>query len=75
MLRPRPCMHTVPQGGQVASTIRKGRTTMKDNELLDKIISLTENVVKLKIENERLKVELKHERELNRFMMEHPNMI
>lgn len=34
---------------------------MSDNELLDKLISLTEDVVKLKIENERLKVELKYE--------------
>lgn len=48
---------------------------MKDNELLDKIISLTENVVKLKIENERLKGELKHERELNKFRTEFPNKI
>ena len=48
---------------------------MEDNKLLDKIISLTENVVKLKIENERLKVELKHERELNKFRTEFPNKI
>ncbi len=43
---------------------------MSDKELLDKIISLTENVVKLKIENERLKEELKHEKELNKFRTE-----
>ena len=48
---------------------------MKDNQLLDKIISLTEDVVKLKIENERLKAELKHERELNKFRNEFPNSI
>lgn len=48
---------------------------MSDNELIDKIISLTEDVVKLKIENERLKVELKHERELNKFRIEFPNKI
>lgn len=48
---------------------------MSDKELLDKIISLTENVVKLKIENERLKKELKHERELNKFRTEFPNKI
>ena len=48
---------------------------MSGNELLDKIISLTEDVIKLKIENERLKVELKHERELNNFRIEFPNTI
>jgi hypothetical protein len=48
---------------------------MSDKELLDKIISLTENVVKLKIENERLKAELKCERELNKFRTEFPNKI
>lgn len=48
---------------------------MKDKELLDQIISLTEDIVKLKMENERLKVELKHERELNKFRMEFPNTI
>lgn len=48
---------------------------MSDKELLDKIISLTENVVKLKIENERLKEELKHEKELNKFRTEFPNKI
>ena len=48
---------------------------MSDKELLDKIISLTENVVKLKIENERLKKELKLERELNKFRTEFPNKI
>ena len=48
---------------------------MSDKELLDKIISLTENVVKLKIENERLKEELKYERELNKFRTEFPNKI
>ena len=48
---------------------------MSDNELLDKIISLTEDVVKLKIENERLKEELKHEKELNKFRIEFPNKI
>jgi hypothetical protein len=48
---------------------------MSDNQLLDKIINLTENVVKLKIENERLKTELKHERELNKFRNEFPNKI
>lgn len=48
---------------------------MSDKELLDKIISLTEDVVKLKIENERLKGELKHERELNKFRVEFSNMI
>lgn len=48
---------------------------MPDNELLDKIISLTEDVVKLKIENERLKAELKYERELNKFRAEFPNKI
>lgn len=36
-------------------------------DLLDKIISLTEDIVKLKIENTKLKEELKHERELNKF--------
>lgn len=49
--------------------------TMTDNQLLDKIISLTEDVVKLKMENERLKIELKHERELNKFRNEFPNSI
>lgn len=48
---------------------------MTDKELLDKIISLTEEVVKLKMENERLKIELKHERELNKFRTESPNKI
>lgn len=48
---------------------------MSDKELLDKIISLTEEVVKLKMENERLKTELKHERELNNFRKEFPNKI
>lgn len=48
---------------------------MPDKELLDKIISLTENVVKLKIENVRLKAELKRERELNKFRTEFPNKI
>ena len=48
---------------------------MSESELLDKIISLTEDVVKLKMENERLKVELKHEQELNRFRTEFPNTI
>lgn len=48
---------------------------MKDKDLLDKIISLTEDVVKLKMENERLKTELKHERELNKFRAEFPNTI
>ena len=48
---------------------------MSDKELLDKIISLTKDVVKLKMENERLKVELKHERELNKFRTEFPNKI
>lgn len=49
--------------------------TMTDNQLLDKIISLTEDVVKLKMENERLKIELKHERELNKFWNEFTNSI
>lgn len=48
---------------------------MTDKELLDKIISLTRDVVKLKMENERLNVELKHERELNKFRTEFPNKI
>ena len=48
---------------------------MEDKDLLDKIISLTEDVVKLKMENERLKAELKHERELNKFRTEFPNTI
>lgn len=48
---------------------------MSDKELLDKIISLVENVVKLKIENERLKEELKREKELNKFRTEFPNKI
>ena len=48
---------------------------MSDKELLDKIISLTEEVVKLKMENERLKSELKHERELNKFRSEFPNRL
>ena len=48
---------------------------MTDNQLLDKIISLTEDIVKLKMENERLKIELKHERELNKFRNEFPNKI
>jgi hypothetical protein len=46
---------------------------MEDKELLDKIISLTENVIKLKLENERLKEELKHERELNKFRAGFPH--
>lgn len=41
---------------------------MDDKNLLNKIISLTEDVVKLKIENERLKEELKYEKELNKYM-------
>ena len=48
---------------------------MSDKGLLDKIISLTEEVVKLKMENERLKAELKHERELNKFRAEFPNRL
>ena len=48
---------------------------MEDKDLLDKIISLTEDVVKLKMENERLKTELKHERELNKFRTEFPYTI
>lgn len=48
---------------------------MTDKDLLDKIISLTEGVMKLKMENERLKAELKHERELNKFRDEFPNKI
>lgn len=48
---------------------------MEDKDLLNKIISLTEDVVKLKMENERLKIELKHERELNKFRTEFPNTI
>jgi len=48
---------------------------MDDTKLLDKIISLTEDVVKLKMENERLKTDLKHERELNKFRNEFPNSI
>ena len=48
---------------------------MSDKELLDKIINLTEKVVKLKIENVRLKAELKLERELNKFRTEFPNKI
>ena len=48
---------------------------MEDKDLLDKIISLTEDVVKLKMENERLKEELKHEKELNKFRTEFPNTI
>ena len=48
---------------------------MEDKDLLDKIISLTEDVVKLKMENERLKTELKQERELNKFRTEFPNTI
>lgn len=43
--------------------------------LLDKIIALTEDVTKLKMENERLKTELKHEKELNKFRTEFPNII
>lgn len=46
---------------------------MEDKVLLDKIISLTENVVKLKIENERLKEELKREKTLNDFRREFKN--
>ena len=48
---------------------------MAGKDLLDKIIHLTEDVVKLKMENERLKVELKHEQELNKFRTEFPNTI
>ncbi len=48
---------------------------MTDKELFDKIISLTEEVVKLKMENERLKEELKHERVINRFKREFPDKI
>ena len=48
---------------------------MEDKDLLDKIISLTEDIVKLKIENTKLKEELKHERELNKFRTEFPNII
>lgn len=48
---------------------------MSDKELLDKIISLTEEIVRLKIENERLKEEIKHERELNKFRTEFPNRL
>lgn len=48
---------------------------MSDKELLDKIISLTENVVKLKMENERLKIELKYEKRLNKFRAQFPNKI
>lgn len=43
---------------------------MSDKELLDKLISLAEDVVKLKIENVRLNEELKYERELNKFRTE-----
>jgi hypothetical protein len=48
---------------------------MSDKELLETILSLTAKVVKLKMENERLKTELKHERELNKFRTEFPNKI
>ena len=48
---------------------------MADKDLLDKIIHLTEDIVKLKMENVRLKEELKHEQELNRFRTEFPNKI
>lgn len=48
---------------------------MEDKNLLDKIISLTEEIVKLKIENAKLKDELKHERELNKFRAEFPNRL
>lgn len=43
--------------------------------LLDKIINLAEYVVELKMENEQLKTELKHEKELNKFRTEFPNTI
>ena len=48
---------------------------MEDKYLLDKIIALTEDIVKLKIENVKLKEELKHEKELNKFRVEFPNTI
>lgn len=45
---------------------------MDNNQIiLDKLLALTEHVVKLKIENERLKTELKHEKEINAFLNEH----
>ena len=55
--------------------MRKIGRVMDDKNLLDKIISLTEEIVKLKIENAKLKEELKHERELNKFRAEFPNKI
>lgn len=48
---------------------------MEDKDLLDKIITLTEDIVKLKIENVKLKEELKREKELNKFRTEFPNTI
>jgi hypothetical protein len=48
---------------------------MKDKDLLDKIIALTEDIVKLKMENIKLKEELRHEKELNAFRTEFPNTI
>lgn len=46
---------------------------MADAELLDKIISLTEKVVNLVIENKRLKAELENERKLNKFRAKFPS--
>lgn len=37
---------------------------MSEKELIDKLICLIDDVVSLKMENERLKTELKYEREL-----------
>ncbi len=48
---------------------------MDDKKVLDKMLSLIEEITKLKMENGRLKVELKHERELNKFRAEFPNSL
>ena len=41
-----------------------------EKEILDRLIALTEDIVKLKIENVKLKEELKYEKELNNFRRE-----
>lgn len=41
---------------------------MEDKDLLDKIIALTEDIIKLKIENVKLKEDLKYARESNKVL-------
>lgn len=44
-------------------------------EIFDKLLNLMEEVVRLRIENKRLKEELKNERTLNNFRSEFPGKL